>query len=223
MSTQDKNAVYAILADSVYWDVRRDNKDNAPDGSKSNWTPVPSDWKLIDEMSGSGKQGKALHPEYEGFTARAYKNKQTNEIVIAYAGTEDFTKDPWYHGLSGDGKNDGLLSVGLASKQANQAAIFYQTIKSKHPASNITLTGHSLGGGLASLVGVWFNKNAVVFDPAPFKAAAMVDADTIPQYRDKPNVGTWIWDNLPDSWRSSLAKRPHLLVLPSTIKGARWH
>lgn len=65
MSNQDRNAVYAILADSVYWDVRRDNKDNAPDGSNSNWTPVPNDWTIIHEMSGSGNDGKANNPHLE--------------------------------------------------------------------------------------------------------------------------------------------------------------
>lgn len=74
MSTQDKNAVYAILADSVYWDVRKDNKDNAPDGSKSNWTPVPSGWKLIHEVSGSGKG----FLNSDGFTALAYQNSNFN-------------------------------------------------------------------------------------------------------------------------------------------------
>jgi Ca2+-binding RTX toxin-like protein len=35
-----------------------------------------------------------------------------------------------------------------------------------------TFTGHSLGGGLAALMGAFFNKIAVTFDPAPFRAAA---------------------------------------------------
>lgn len=78
MNNQDK-AIYAILADNVYWDVRKDNKREFPDGSKSNWTPVPKDWKLIKEMSGSGDRGKADHPEYEGFTARAYQKSGSNK------------------------------------------------------------------------------------------------------------------------------------------------
>lgn len=63
MITLNKNAVYAILADSVYWDVRQDNKKDADDGSKSNWTPIPSNWKLISE----------LQDKSSGFTARAFK------------------------------------------------------------------------------------------------------------------------------------------------------
>ena len=33
-------------------------------------------------------------------------------------------------------------------------------------------TGHSLGGGLASLMAVWFDRQAHVFAPAPFQASA---------------------------------------------------
>lgn len=80
MSNTDvsKNAVYAILADSVYWDVREQYTDN---GKGSNWTPVPSDWKLIHEVSKSGGSWS----QSNAFTARAYQNG--NEVVIAFAGT----------------------------------------------------------------------------------------------------------------------------------------
>ena len=39
--------------------------------------------------------------------------------------------------------------------------------------SNITFTGHSLGGGLASVMAVWYNRPAVVFDEAPFELTAI--------------------------------------------------
>ena len=78
MNNQDK-AIYAILADSVYWDIRKDNKKEFPDGSKSNWTPVPKGWKLIAQESHSGQGVLNIN----GFTARAYKNDSTSEVVIA--------------------------------------------------------------------------------------------------------------------------------------------
>lgn len=57
MSNTDvsKNAIYAILADSVYWDVRERYTDNGD----SNWTPVPQGWQLIHEVNGSGGVGIA--------------------------------------------------------------------------------------------------------------------------------------------------------------------
>ena len=74
MNNQDK-ATYAILADNVYWDVRYGTRDDGSiDTKNSNWTPVPDGWRVIDEVSGSAEQGKAKHPELEGFTARVFKS-----------------------------------------------------------------------------------------------------------------------------------------------------
>ncbi|MDO9179956.1 MAG: hypothetical protein Q7U16_16795 [Agitococcus sp.] len=60
-----------------------------------------------------------------------------------------------------------------------EAASFYlETLKSGLPLGTdvsqlqVSFTGHSLGGGLASLMSVYFNKPAVVFDEAPFKKSA---------------------------------------------------
>ena len=70
MNNQEK-AIYAILADNVYWDVRSNgDKDNTGDFTNSNWTPVPDGWTVIDEISGSGVEGRVSHPQLEGFSAR---------------------------------------------------------------------------------------------------------------------------------------------------------
>lgn len=56
MNNQEK-AIYAILADNVYWDVRSNgDKDNTGDFTNSNWTPVPDGWTVIGkyDVSGSG-------------------------------------------------------------------------------------------------------------------------------------------------------------------------
>ena len=76
MSKFTKEATYAILADSVYWDVRThtNNPNDKTDTSNSNWTPVPTGWELIKQESGSGDEGKKNNPQLEGFTARAYQN-----------------------------------------------------------------------------------------------------------------------------------------------------
>lgn len=80
-----KQAIYAILADSVYWDVRNRNLNpsNPLDDSNSNWTPVPSDWKIIHEVSNSGSSILSADSLTNGFTARAFQ--KGNEIVIAFA------------------------------------------------------------------------------------------------------------------------------------------
>ncbi|TAN76900.1 MAG: calcium-binding protein, partial [Magnetospirillum sp.] len=45
--------------------------------------------------------------------------------------------------------------------------------------ANITFTGHSMGGGLAGLMGVLFSRPAYTFDPAPYRASANYDTRRI--------------------------------------------
>ena len=69
MNNQDK-AIYALLADNVYWDVRKGG--NLPkERESSNWTPVPDGWTVIGkyDQSGSGSM-RQTKPELDGFTAR---------------------------------------------------------------------------------------------------------------------------------------------------------
>ncbi|MBS1164339.1 MAG: hypothetical protein H6R00_364 [Proteobacteria bacterium] len=95
------------------------------------------------------------------FYATAY-NIDGN-IVIAYRGTDDL----------GDVPTDAYLGTGGgASSQAIAALAFYQQISEQHPGQAITLVGHSLGGGLAGYVSALTHSSAVVFDNAPFEAAA---------------------------------------------------
>ena len=159
LSNQDKS-IYAILADSVYWDVRK-YESKIGETLAPNWTPVPKGWKLIAQESHSGQGVLNIN----GFTARAYKNDSTSEVVIAFAGTEMKNVGDWM--------NNASLGLGFSNEQAAQAAIFYHEVKHKNPNARITFTGHSLGGGLAGMMGILCDKEAVIFDPAPFMASVM--------------------------------------------------
>jgi hypothetical protein len=60
MNNQEK-AIYAILADNVYWDVRSNgDKDNTGDFTNANWTPVPDGWTVIGKYDQSGSGSFAL-------------------------------------------------------------------------------------------------------------------------------------------------------------------
>ena len=85
------------------------------------------------------------------------------KLVISFTGTNDFVdKLNWTIGLP------------IPAPQLFQAIDFYFAAKAAHPgATNITFTGHSLGGGLAALMAVYFNKHATVFDEAPFQLTAV--------------------------------------------------
>lgn len=95
-----------------------------------------------------------------GFEAVSFTNG--SEIVISYAGTGP--------GLSDWDANIGL-ALGFGSEQLRQAALYYLEVKETNPGAMISFTGHSLGGGLAALMGVFFDRPAVTFDQAPFGAS----------------------------------------------------
>lgn len=117
---------YALLAGDAYFSIRSEvNRFPIPDG----WTE-DTDERRADVLT--------------GFEARTFS--KGNEIVISYAGT-----DPNNSGLltSPDGKTNSALANGKWSDQLLQAAKYYLDIKAANPDATITLTGHSLGGGLA--------------------------------------------------------------------------
>ena len=79
-----------------------------------------------------------------GFYAAMYK--KGDQYVVAYRGTE---------GKFNDIAEDGLQGVGISSKQYDKSVKLAEAIK-RNPnfnSSNTTITGHSLGGGLAAIGG----------------------------------------------------------------------
>ncbi|MCK9983854.1 MAG: hypothetical protein AzoDbin1_00326, partial [Azoarcus sp.] len=73
------------------------------------------------------------------------------------------------------------LALGMLPDQLRQAADYYLQIKASAPAgATISFTGHSLGGGLASLMAVMFGESAFTFDQAPFRSAALMYRETDP-------------------------------------------
>jgi len=113
---------YALLAGASYISTRAD----------INKFPIPLGWNQISYSPSAPS----------GFEAAAFQNG--NEIVISFAGT--------YPGdVAGDLAANFGLATGEGSIQLKQAADYYLQIKAANPNATITLTGHSLGGGLAAL------------------------------------------------------------------------
>ncbi len=122
---------YALMASNAYA-VKPDVT------SARNTIPIPNGWVKL------GYDGRN---DDTGFTARAYKNTATGEIVIAYTGTTfegnlvDKTKDWMLANLpAGTGA--------VAAPEVVDAAMFYLDILNANPNAQTSFTGHSLGGGL---------------------------------------------------------------------------
>ncbi len=118
-----------------------------------------------------------------GFYAIAYQMADGSK-VIAYRGTDQNISWPWSD-IGSDLWNGYGVGAGSAeSKQAELAFKFYQTVAGAGvdlTTANISLTGHSLGGGLAGLVGAVYRRPASLFDNMAFEASAI---DTITLARD---------------------------------------
>ena len=147
---------YALMAGASYISNR----------AELNRFPVPDGWiEAIDE-----RQAKP-----SGFEA-TYFTKGT-EIVISFAGTEPTQLGDLATNLS--------LAAGGLCDQLRQAADYYLQVKASAPAgTKVSLTGHSLGGGLASLIAVMFGESAFTFDQAPFVRSALSSYSTIPESGD---------------------------------------
>ncbi|WNH43153.1 MULTISPECIES: putative Ig domain-containing protein [Xanthomonas] len=155
MNFTDLQLDYARLSANVYGA-------KASVRSPLNTLQIPEKWHQLDMPE------RVLD---SGFMARAYQNEETGEVVIAYAGT---TKEEGAE-LSDWATGNIPAGAGIYSAQVYEAAAFYLDVL-KMPGvdkSKVSFTGHSLGGGLASLMAVYFDKKATVFDQAPFEASTL--------------------------------------------------
>ena len=111
-----------------------------------------------------------------GFEATYFTNG--SNLVISFAGT-DFSKGIPGALFTGDFWQGNIpLITGQSINGADQlvdAVEYYLQVKNDpaNAGKTISLTGHSLGGALASLVGVFFGVPATTFDQVPAYATAL--------------------------------------------------
>jgi fermentation-respiration switch protein FrsA (DUF1100 family) len=107
-----------------------------------------------------------------GFYAAAYQLPD-GTIVISYRGTDNLTGRNAAAGSNDFTNGYPIGAVSYFVSQGNLAIEFYQGVQNLAgiDTTNIVLTGHSMGGGLAGYVAALYNAQAVVFDPMPFTAA----------------------------------------------------
>ncbi|MHB1214728.1 MAG: VCBS domain-containing protein [Thiobacillus sp.] len=137
----------ALMAGRAYFNTR----------ASINRFPVPQGWVEF--------KHRALDSGFEAMSFQREANP--NDIIISFAGTGPGLL-PGSPGFI-DWIANSDLARGSMSSQLVQAALYYLEVKADNPAATISFTGHSLGGGLAALMGVLFDEQAVTFDQAPFE------------------------------------------------------
>ena len=104
-----------------------------------------------------------------GFYAITYE--YGGKTVISFRGTDDVDGFGDVFGSLDRQYGWGLGAGSITSEQARMAIEFYQLVAGNY-SSDVVLTGHSLGGGLAGYVAALYGKNANVYDSMTFELGA---------------------------------------------------
>ncbi len=129
-----------------------------------------SNWEVITDIKDT-KGG--LYSTRSGMQAVAYRNNKTGEIAIAYRGTDsglDFAN------------SDAPIFFEATPMQLKAAQNFYKNVKDAYPEAEITLTGHSLGGGLAQVVASENGLSAATFNAPGMQTENGETSDRIVNY-----------------------------------------
>jgi hypothetical protein len=134
-----------------------------------------SDWSRLSDQDllAHGIDPESLHSNATGFQAGIYSNGH-GDYVLAFAGTDFKSVADWRANV-GQG-------LGLSTAQYNQARVLAQDARDAF-GSNLAITGHSLGGGLASEASLATGVPAVTFN------AAGLSDQTIRDLGFSPNEG----------------------------------
>ncbi len=101
-----------------------------------------------------------LHDAKTGFDAAIYQNRE-GQYVLAYRGT-----DNWSPGQGGDATTNAGQGLGLSTAQYQQAQRLAEEATLVFGSGNVAITGHSLGGGLASAAMLAIGAPGVTFNAA---------------------------------------------------------
>lgn len=117
------------------------------------------------ELAELGFEPGLLENAETGFHAEVYRNSITGEAVLAFQGTDFKSIEDW--------KNNVGQGLGLSSPQYEQALRTAEEFDRAFAGEKRSLTGHSLGGGLAAYASVATGIEATTFNAAGLHARTL--------------------------------------------------
>jgi putative lipase involved disintegration of autophagic bodies len=109
----------------------------------------------------------------DGFQGAIFKNK--NEVVVAFSGTKGGLTTAPVSQNSGNAR----IGVNVIPNMAGGAFAMVNWAKKHNPGKPISICGHSLGGGLAQVVGNWAGLPFVSFNGPGMKSHLKMSAFNI--------------------------------------------
>lgn len=119
-------------------------------------TDDASSWSVGSFATGQFKEGMRWGVTNTDFKGCAYADRSGGEVVIAFQGTK-LSK-------GGDVVADLQILVGMLPQYCSAANRLLESTQTAYPGLRVTLVGHSLGGGLAQVLGQWAGLPFVTFN-----------------------------------------------------------
>jgi autotransporter-associated beta strand protein len=105
-----------------------------------------------------------VDPNNLGYLANAYVSADGSQVVVAIRGTYAGDNVALLKNIAADVSFAGSVPSPLLVSEVADAATFVKNVETAYPQADITLTGHSLGGAVAQLVGEASGLDTYAFD-----------------------------------------------------------
>lgn len=151
------------------------------------------------------KTAHVFGKEASGFYSVVFRKEE--EYVIAYRGSEKFPLEDAYKDFI---ETDLAIGLGKIPLQFYEGVEVYYELVNRHkiPHKNITLTGHSLGGGIAQYVALTVDKNSNIIPYTYTWNAVGINRDGIVSILDYINLNTILKE------QTDLTKEERKIFLP---------